>query len=297
MATPPIGLLGVGLLGSALAERMLAGGLPVIGYDPDPAARERLHHLGGQAATSAAEIAGQTATIVLCLPDSEIVSAVVEKLLPGLSAESLLIDATTGDPDQTVAVAAKLAERGVGYVDATIAGSSDQARRGEAVLIVGGRAADVQRAQLVLATWSDRQFHVGPPGSGARMKLVVNLVLGLNRAVLAEGLSLAGASGIDPAGALEVLMATPAYSAAMDTKGPKMVSGDFTPVARLAQHLKDVRLIRAMAERQNARTPLSAVHEELLQRAVELGLGEADNSAIIRAFQTTPPPGRNTPSP
>jgi 3-hydroxyisobutyrate dehydrogenase-like beta-hydroxyacid dehydrogenase len=76
----------------------------------------------------------------------------------------------------------------------------------------------------------------------------------------------------------------------MDTKGPKMVSGDFTPVARLSQHLKDVRLIRALAERHSAATPLSDAHEELLQRAVELGLGDADNSAIIRAFSSPPKP-------
>jgi 3-hydroxyisobutyrate dehydrogenase-like beta-hydroxyacid dehydrogenase len=121
------------------------------------------------------------------------------------------------------------------------------------------------------------------------MKLVVNLVLGLNRAVLAEGLSLAAACGIDLAGALAVLQATPARSNIMEAKGPKMVSGDFSPVARLAQHLKDVRLIRALAERHGAATPLSDVHEDLLQRAVELGLGEADNSAIIRVFSSRSP--------
>jgi 3-hydroxyisobutyrate dehydrogenase-like beta-hydroxyacid dehydrogenase len=70
----------------------------------------------------------------------------------------------------------------------------------------------------------------------------------------------------------------------MDTKGPKMISGDFTPVARLAQHLKDVRLIRELAQRHGTATPLSDVHEDLLARAVELGLGDADNSAIIRVF-------------
>jgi 3-hydroxyisobutyrate dehydrogenase-like beta-hydroxyacid dehydrogenase len=288
MATPPIGLIGVGLLGTALAERMLASGLPVIGYDPDPAARERLQRAGGSAVASSAEVARTGKTIVLCLPDSNFVNNVVADIDSDLTAESLLIDATTGDPDQTAALAARLAERGIGYVDATIAGSSDQARRGEAVLIVGGRDADVRRAQPVLAAWSERRFQVGPPGSGARMKLIVNLVLGLNRAVLAEGLSLAGACGIDRARALEVLMATPAYSVAMDTKGLKMVNGDFTPVARLAQHLKDVRLIQELARRHRAATPLSAVHEELLQQAVELGLGDADNSAIIRAFQDSP---------
>ena len=288
MQTPPIGLIGVGLLGSALAERMLASRFSVVGYDLQGDALARLERSGGTRATSAAEIAERCRTIVLCLPDSNQVAAVTAGLTAKLSRATLLIDATTGDPDATAALAARLAEQGIGYIDATIAGSSDQARRGAAVIIVGGRAEDVQRAQPVLTSWSGQQFHTGPPGSGARMKLVVNLVLGLNRAVLAEGLALARSCGIDPAAALEVLKTTPAYSQAMDTKGPQMVRGDFAPVARLAQHLKDVRLIRELAQRHAARTPLSDLHEELLNRAVELGLGEADNSAIIRVFEAPP---------
>ena len=220
----------------------------------------------------------------MCLPDSKVVAVVVQSLENDLQPGTLLIDATTGDPDDTATLAARLRERGIGYVDATIAGSSEQVRQGQAVVIIGGDLADVERAGPVLASWSDRRFHVGPPGSGARLKLVVNLVLGLNRAVLAEGLALAQACGIAPAAALEVLKASPAWSAAMDTKGPKMVAGDFAPQARLAQHLKDVGLIRELARRCGAITPLSDVHEELLARAVELGWGEADNSAILQAF-------------
>jgi 3-hydroxyisobutyrate dehydrogenase-like beta-hydroxyacid dehydrogenase len=289
MHARPIGLIGCGLLGSALAERMLVGGLTLVGYDRDLAARDRLVCLGAAAAPSATDVAGQCSTVVLCLPDSSVVRAVIDDLGDDLTPDTLVIDATTGDPDETAALARRLADRGTGYVDATITGSSDQARRGEAVILMGGRAGDVDRARSVLNTWSSQQFHVGPPGSGARMKLVVNLVLGLNRAVLAEGLSLAAACGIDLAGALAVLQATPARSNIMEAKGPKMVSGDFSPVARLAQHLKDVRLIRALAERHGAATPLSDVHEDLLQRAVELGLGEADNSAIIRVFSSRSP--------
>lgn len=283
MTESPIGLLGVGLLGTALAERMLAGNLSVLGFDLDPARGPALEQLGGRFAAAAA-VAAACDTIVLCLPDSAIVAATIQQLEGELRLGTLLIDATTGDPDQTAVLAARLKARGIDYVDATIAGSSEQARLGEAVVMIGGDAAAVSRAQTVLKTWSDHRFHIGPPGSGARLKLVVNLVLGLNRAVLAEGLSLAAACGIDPAAALTVLKATPAYSAAMDTKGPKMVAGEFSPVARLAQHLKDVRLIRALAKKHAAPTPLSDIHEQLLQTAVELGYGEADNSAVIRVF-------------
>lgn len=290
MPHSPIGLIGCGLLGSALAERMLAGGLTLVGYDSDPAARERLSRLGGITANSAGDTAKKCQALVLCLPDSHIVRAVVEDLGPSLAPDATIIDATTGDPDETVGLAERLGCLGIGYVDAAIAGSSDQARRGEAVVLIGGQPADIAQAQSILNTWSTRQFCLGPPGSGARMKLVINLLLGLNRAVLAEGLMLAQHCGLDLAATLAVLKATPAYSAAMETKGPKMVSGDFTPVARLAQHLKDVKLIRELARRHGAWTPLSDVHEELLQHAVELGLGEADNSAIIQAFAAPPRP-------
>jgi len=285
MSDSPIGLIGVGLLGTALAERMLTANLPVLAFDRRHEQAERLQQFGGRAAPTAGEIAAQCRRIVLCLPDSQVVVEVMNQIGGDLLPGSLFIDATTGDPEQTESLAKRLAERGIGYLDATIAGSSEQARRGEAVVIIGGSEAEVQRAEPVLQSWAQKRFHVGPAGSGARLKLIVNLVLGLNRAVLAEGLALAAACGIEPAAALKVLKGTPAYSAAMDMKGPKMVAGDYAPQARLAQHLKDVRLIRALAARHDFSTPLSAAHEVLLEAAVQLGYGEADNSAVIEAFR------------
>jgi 3-hydroxyisobutyrate dehydrogenase-like beta-hydroxyacid dehydrogenase len=284
MDNSPIGLIGVGLLGTALAERMLAGGFSVLGFDSRPEQLEGLTQLGGQRAESAAAVLTACPRTVLCLPDSQVVAAVVEQAAGALRAGNLLIDATTGDPEQTAALAARLKKRGVGYVDTTIAGSSQQVREGSAVVMIGGDAENVTRAEPILASWSKRRFHVGPAGSGARLKLVVNLVLGLNRAVLAEGLALARACGIDPANALDVLKATPAHSAAMETKGPKMVARDYAPQAKLAQHAKDVGLIRALARRHGQLTPLSDLHAELLARAIELGFGEADNSAILEAW-------------
>jgi len=284
MSDSPIGLIGVGLLGTALAERMLGGGLSVLGYDHRPAQLDQLEQPGGKRVASAIDIAKACETIVLCLPDSAVVAAVVEQIGTRLRAGMLLIDATTGDPEESQSLATRLSSGGVGYVDATLAGSSEQVRRGEATVISGGVPADIRRAEPVLATWSPKRFHVGPPGSGARMKLIVNLVLGLNRAVLAEGLALARSCGIEPAAALDVLKATPAYSAAMETKGPKMIAREYAPQAKLAQHAKDVGLIRALAARHGQTTPLTGVHAELLARAIELGFGDADNSAVIEAW-------------
>jgi 3-hydroxyisobutyrate dehydrogenase-like beta-hydroxyacid dehydrogenase len=117
------------------------------------------------------------------------------------------------------------------------------------------------------------------------MKLVTNLVLGLNRAALAEGLAFAESLGLDAAASLRVLRSSAAYSRVMDTKGEKMVQGEYTPQARLSQHLKDVRLIRAAGTSAGAELPLSAAHKALLERAVEMGLGDLDNSAVIEAVR------------
>ena len=122
-------------------------------------------------------------------------------------------------------------------------------------------------------------------GAAAKFKLVHNLVLGLNRAAMAEGLAFAEALGFDLGTTVDVLLETPAASAAMATKGMKMATRDYSPQARLAQHHKDVRLILEEATLHGLDLPLSEVHDLLLSRAEQLGWGDADNSAIIEALR------------
>lgn len=130
-----------------------------------------------------------------------------------------------------------------------------------------------------------KTFYLGAWGNAAKMKLVTNLVLSLNRAALAEGLVFAEVTGLTKQVALEVLLDSPAYSRTMDAKGPKMVLGEFFPQARLAQHIKDVRLMQAEAERGGHTLPISSTHLRLLERAEAEGLGDLDNSAIIRVIE------------
>lgn len=281
-----VGMIGLGLLGSALAERLLAAGYGVLGYDLSAERRAELTAAGGRAADAAVDVARACDVVVLSLPDADVVAKVIAQLQPALRDGLLIVDTTTGDPAESATLGAKLAGQGVGFLDATIAGSSVQVRDGAAAVMVGGEVATFDLVREIISCFGKEVFHVGPWGSGARMKLVVNLVLGLNRAVLAEGLTLAGALELDLPTTLAILKASPAYSTVMDTKGEKMLAGDFAPQARLSQHLKDVRLILAAGARTGARLPLSSVHRQLLEWAEEAGLGESDNSAIIRAFQS-----------
>jgi 3-hydroxyisobutyrate dehydrogenase-like beta-hydroxyacid dehydrogenase len=128
-------------------------------------------------------------------------------------------------------------------------------------------------------------FYLGPSGSGSKAKLASNLVLGLNRLALAEGLIFAEKLGLDLEAFLELLKVTPAYSAIMDTKGEKMLKSDFTPQARLRQHHKDVSLILKYAEQAGQELPLSKVHLDVLQKAIESGDADLDNSAVIKELR------------
>jgi 3-hydroxyisobutyrate dehydrogenase-like beta-hydroxyacid dehydrogenase len=283
-----VGLVGIGLVGTALAERFLSAGWEVVGFDIDPARCAHLRRLGGRPVSDARSVAAESKRVVLSLLTTDVVKEVVwgpKGLLDVESPPHTIVDTTTGDPDQTIALAHELQERAVAYLDATISGSSQQVRLGEAVFMVGGRPDAYQANRDLLAVVSSKVFYVGPSGSGSKAKLASNLVLGLNRIALAEGLVFAEKLGLDLESFVQLLMSTPAYSAIMDTKGPKMLSGDFAPQARLSQHRKDVAIICRYAQALGQDLPLTRAHLEVLDRAIAAGDGDLDNAAVIRQIK------------
>jgi 3-hydroxyisobutyrate dehydrogenase-like beta-hydroxyacid dehydrogenase len=277
-----------------MAERLLADGFNVVGFDIEKAECEQLEQLGGVAVNNPALAAKQADRIILSLPDIEAVLQVVEG--PGgileakgrggsRTALEYIIDTTTGEPDKTAALAQRLAERNVYFLDAPFSGSSRQLRDKEVVFMVGGEKAAYEKCIDIFKSLGAKVFYLGASGNGSRAKLAGNLILGLNRLVLAEGLVFAAKLGLEPRAFLELLKITPAYSAAMDVKGEKMLEGDFTPQARLRQHHKDVSIILKYAENLEQELPLSKVHLEVLEKAIAAGDGELDNSAVIREIQ------------
>jgi 3-hydroxyisobutyrate dehydrogenase-like beta-hydroxyacid dehydrogenase len=283
-----IGLIGIGLVGTALAENLLASGFGVIGYDIVENKRSKLEGLGGRAAASPREVASGTGRVILSLMDSEVVRKVVEG--PGglIRAEDLpryIIDTTTGDPEKTEAIARRLLKQGVYYLDATISGSSEQIRNKEGVFMIGGPKEAFEACEDIFKVVAKMYFHIGPSGSGSKAKLASNLILGLNRLVLAEGLVFAEKLGLDLKGFLSLLKATPAYSCAMDVKGEKMIEGDFHPQSRILQHDKDLEIILRYAEKRGQELPLANLHKCILEDAISLGEGDLDTSAVIKGIK------------
>ena len=280
-----IGLIGIGLVGTVLAEHFIANRLDVIGYDIDSSRLDHLVQMGGQTASTPQEIADTVDIIVLSLPDTNVVREVIEGNNGILSADkkpAYIIDTTTGDPDDTIRLAQKLARDQMYLLDATICGASSQLLKREAVLMVGGDPVAYEACVGLLHMLANHVFYVGSAGSGAKAKLATNLVLGLNRLVLAEGMVFAEKLGLSLETFLNLLKVSPAYSAAVDVKGEKMLHSDFKAVSRIQQHHKDVSLMLKHALNHNQHLPLTQLHLDILEKSMAAGDSELDTSAVIK---------------
>jgi len=272
-------------MGEVYARRLIDAGIPVSGFDIDPARRARLAGIGGHPASTIAELSGPAHCIIIAVFNTDQVEDVIENhLLPALGEASnkIVLCMSTCDPDQVAALAARVMPRGIRYLDVPVSGTSDQVRRGDGVALIGGDIAIADEVKDVFDALFARRFHIGKIGDGGRAKLAVNLILGLNRLAMAEGLVFAERLGLDPAAFLDVARGSASYSQVMETKGPKMVSGDFSPEGRAKQTLKDVHLMLDQAAGIGQKLAMLEVHAEVLEACVRAGEADLDNSVVIK---------------
>lgn len=299
-APKPIGIVGLGLMGSALAERLIGAGYGVVGFDIDADKRRALEQIGGAVAASLPEVAQRCDVLFLAVFDTDQVEEVVENGLlaavladMGPGVDKILLCASTCDPDRIAALAQRVVTRGLRLLDAPVSGTSEQVRQGRGVALVGGDAGALEAVAPILRAVFLSHFHMGPVGSAGRAKLAVNLILGLNRLALAEGLVFAERLGLEPGRFLDVARQAASYSQVMDAKGPKMVRGDFAPEGRARQTLKDVELMLAQARKLGQELPLAQLNAEILRACVRHGDGEKDNSVVISEIRRRGVPGRS----
>jgi 3-hydroxyisobutyrate dehydrogenase-like beta-hydroxyacid dehydrogenase len=284
---PPVGVIGIGLLGEVFVGRLVAAGFSVVGFDIDPARTARLKAVGARAAASVADLARAANPIVLAVFNTDQVEAVVEQeILPAVGKHGrhpgkTVLCASTCDPDRVAALAQRATQQGLRFLETPVSGTSEQVRQGDGVGLIGGDATIMAEVDDVLQALFPRRFHVGAAGDGGRTKLAVNLILGLNRLALAEGLVFATRLGLEPHAFLKVARESACYSQVMDTKGRKMIESDFRAQGRARQHLKDVHLMLDQAGKVGQPLPLLNVHCDVLEACVRAGEGELDNSVIV----------------
>ena len=288
---PPVGVIGVGLMGEVFARRLAGAGFSVVGFDVDPAKTARLSGLGARGAAAIADVARAANPIVLAVFNTDQVEEVVEKeIMPALGRDGrepgkIVMCTSTCDPDRVAALAERVTKQGLRFLETPVSGTSEQVRQGDGVGLIGGDRTIAAEVDDVLQAMFPKRFHVGAAGDGGRSKLAVNLILGLNRLALAEGLVFATRLGLEPHAFLKVARESACYSQVMDTKGRKMIESDFRAQGRARQHLKDVHLMLDQANKIGQPLPLLSVHCDVLETCVRNGEGDLDNSVIIQEIR------------
>jgi L-threonate 2-dehydrogenase len=289
----PVGVVGLGLMGTALAARLIEAGLPVIGFDIDGARCDALQAMGGNFASCIGQMSLRCPALVFAVHDAQQVETLLDELEQHAARRTALIICTiTCAPDEIRAIAARANRAGMAFVEAPISGSSVELRKGTATALVAGDVKACSAADALLEILCPQRLHVGGIGDASRTKLAINLILQCTRAALAEGIIFAESLGLDPTAFLDAARQSAAYSRVMDTKAAKMAARDFTPQSHIAQTLKDAELILREAKRDNLRLPMTSVQTALLRAAIALEGPEADSTAVIAAIrhaQSKPP--------
>ena len=269
-----IGYIGLGAMGSALATR-LQQAHPLLVFDLQPDAVQRLVATGARACASARELGTLCDIVLVCLPTSNHVRALLDGpdgLATGLRPGCLVIDQTTGDPAVTRELAAALAARGVALVDAPVSGGAAGARAGTIAIMVGGNDEACARAMPVLQAISPNVFRAGEVGAGHVMKLVNNMLSAAQRLASMEALSLAAKNGIEPQRACQILLAGGARNSFLEKSMPAVLKGDLAPGFTLALMHKDVRLACDLGASTGVPLFYGNLTREMLQMSIsELG--------------------------
>ena len=283
----PVGLVGLGLLGHAIASRLTAGGHAVIGHDVVVERGTELERLGGRAAPSVAAVAKAAEAICVVLPSLASVEEVIlgpdGLVAHGRDAQTIL-QMSTISPTLTRTLAREVAVRGRTFLDCPISGTSGMVAEGHGVVFVGGERAAFDRWRALLDTILPRPVYVGPAGQAMALKLVANLLVGLHSAAAAEALTMARKAGLDLDLTLDVLGSGAAGSRMLDVRGPLIARDEFPAQMKLDLFMKDLHLIQEAAAELGAPVPLTDVAERLYASAQAAGHGPEDLAVVVRAL-------------
>jgi 2-hydroxy-3-oxopropionate reductase len=283
-----IGIIGVGVMGSAIATRLLARGHTVILCDRDPAKLTSLVGQGGRAAENVPALVHAVDYVITSLNTAEIVEAVVfgaDGIVTAATPDKLLIDMSSIDPKATAVLAQRLrAESGMAWVDAPLSGGAPAALEGRLTLMIGGEEQAVEHARPVLADLAANMTHMGRTGAGQTTKLINQVLCACNFLAVAEATRLAQDAGVDATRVPAALAGGRADSRILQEFMAKMAAFDYSPTGRIDNMLKDLEAAQRFAAALRTPMPLTSLVTELHRIMVAAGIGPEDNAAYMKVF-------------
>lgn len=283
-----VGFIGLGIMGKPMAQNLLQAGFSLTVYNRTRKRAEELAALGARAADSPRALAENADIIITMVTDSPDVRAVIlgpDGVIEGARAGALVIDMSTISPQVTRELAAALQAKGIEMLDAPVSGGEKGAIEGTLSIMVGGDAAALERARLVLLAMGKTITHVGANGMGQVCKLANQIAVGLHNLAIGEALIFAMKAGADPAKVLQAIQGGAGNSWAMQNLAPKILRRDFSPGFMVKLQQKDLRLVLDAARELQLALPGTALTHQLYQAVETRGLGDEGNHALVKALE------------
>lgn len=275
-------------MGKPMARNLLKAGFPVVVYNRSQGAIAELSQAGATPATSPKNVAEQTDVIITCLPDSPDVESVVlgsDGILAGARSGMLLIDMSTIAPATSKKIYTELKIKGIQALDAPVSGGDIGAQQGTLSIMVGGEKAAFDRALPIFQAVGKNIVHIGDAGAGQVTKACNQIVVAMTVQAIAEALTLAKKSGVDPAKVRDALLGGFAQSRVLEVHGKRMLEGSFQPGFKLDLHRKDMNIVLQTAREVGLPLLGGSQVTALMDALIAQGKGELDNAAIVTLYE------------
>jgi 3-hydroxyisobutyrate dehydrogenase len=283
-----IGFIGLGIMGRGMTNNLLKTGHNVMVWNRNAARMDEFAAAGAQTASSPAELASQCDVILVCVSDTPDVEAVLfgeNGVNAGVKSGALVVDHSTISPQKTVEMAKRLNAQGVAYLDAPVSGGSEGAAKGILSIMVGGEAADFERAMPILQAYGKNITHVGAQGAGQMAKLVNQILVVVNQLAASEALLFAQAGGLDLAKTIDAVKGGAAGSWMLANRGPQMIVRDFRPGFTIDLQQKDLRLVLESADAMGIPLIATAMVFQMYRTLQSQGLGGDGNHGLVKALE------------
>lgn len=283
-----VGFIGLGIMGRGMARNILKAGFPLRVWNRTASRMDELAAEGAGPAGSPGDLAFHSDIIITCVSDTPDVEQVILSeggVIHGARPGSLVIDMSTISPQATQRIAARLAERHIHMLDAPVSGGSEGAARGTLSIMVGGDAAQFERALPVFQAMGKTITHLGSIGAGQTTKLVNQILVVGHALAMSEALLFAQAGGVDLHKALEAVASGAAGSWMLSNRGPQILARDWRPGFTIDLQQKDIRLVLQEADRLGVPLPGTALIHQLYRTLQARGLGHEGNHALIKALE------------
>jgi len=282
----PVGVIGLGIMGSAMAGNIVAAQFPVLGYDVLPRRRAALVEAGGRATKSARELARRSSVVITSLPSAQALRDVAGEVAAAGRRGQVVIETSTLPIAVKEDARAALAKRGVTLLDCPLSGTGAQARVRDVVVYASGERSAYRRSVAVMEAFARAHYFLGAFGAGSKMKFVANLLVAIHNVSTAEAMVLGRRAGLDPATMVEVLGDGAGSSRMLQVRGPMMAAGDYSAAAmKVGVWQKDMKIIGEFAREHDCPTPLFAATTPIYNAAMALGFAESDTACVCAVLE------------